>query len=158
MFVFRIERQKYLREILTGSGAALSSGNRWNNFQTPMVYASASRSLAMLEVLTRIVSFEDLPSDRYLVTLEIPDQLDVEQLPLSALSENWDSFPAPSFTRELGDQFIRSGKHPVMQVPSSLVKEEYNFLINPFHKKSAAIRIHSVLALDLNRWRRTILP
>ena len=75
MLVYRIERQKYLQEVLSGRGAALSYGNRWNSINTHMVYTSGSRSLAMLEVLTRVDLFSDLPEDRLIVTIKIQNEI-----------------------------------------------------------------------------------
>ena len=45
MYVYRIERKKYLVDVLSGKGAALCSGNRWNSLHTPMVYTSHKISI-----------------------------------------------------------------------------------------------------------------
>ena len=153
MLVYRIERQLYLKEILSGRGAALSQGNRWNSLHTAMVYTSGSRSLAILEVLTRVDLFSDLPDDRLLVELEIPDNLFIEKLEIQTLPKNWNNFPPNKATQSLGDSFIRKASFPILQVPSSLVKGEFNFLINPTFAGVSNIQIISTETLDLKRWR-----
>jgi len=153
MLVYRIERQLYLNEILNGRGAALSQGNRWNSLHTAMVYTSGSRSLAILEVLTRIDLFTDLPEDRLLVELEIPNSLFIEKLEIQTLPKNWNNFPPNKTTQGLGDTFIRKASIPILQVPSSLVKGEFNFLINPTFAGVSNIQIISTEPLDLKRWR-----
>lgn len=153
MLVYRIERQKYLQEVLSGRGAALSFGNRWNSINTHMVYTSGSRSLAILEVLTRVDLFSDLPEDRHLVTIEIQKAITIGKLDVQTLPATWNSFPPSKLTQTTGDDFIRNAAYPILQVPSSLVKGEFNFLINPFLPAIAHITIVESEPIDLKRWR-----
>ncbi len=153
MLVYRIERQKYLQEVLSGRGAALSYGNRWNSINTHMVYTSGSRSLAMLEVLTRVDLFSDLPEDRLIVTIDIQQAITIGKLYVQILPSNWNSFPPSKLTQAIGDDFIRNAAYPILQVPSSLVKGEFNFLINPFHAASAHVSFIESEPIDLKRWR-----
>jgi RES domain-containing protein len=153
MLVYRIERQKYLQEVLSGRGAALSFGNRWNSINTQMVYTSGSRSLAMLEVLTRVDLFSDLPEDRLIVTIEIQEAITIGQLDVQTLPATWNSFPPSKLTQTIGDDFIRNAVYPILQVPSSLVKGEFNYLINPFHADIAHGYVIESEPIDLKRWR-----
>ncbi len=153
MLVYRIERQKYLHDVLSGRGAALSFGNRWNSINTRMVYTSGSRSLAILEVLTRVDLFSDLPEDRHLVTIDIQNETSIEKLEIHLLPERWDSFPSSKITQSIGDDFIRNAASPILQVPSSLVKGEFNYLINPFHAEVAIVSVIETEPIDLKRWR-----
>jgi len=153
MLVYRIERQKYLYEVLSGRGAALSFGNRWNSINTHMVYTSSSRSLAILEVLTRVDLFSDLPEDRLIVTIDIKNEISIEKLEMRTLPERWNSFPPSKITQTIGDDFIRNSASPILQVPSSLVKGEFNYLINPFHADIAHISVIESEPIDLKRWR-----
>jgi RES domain-containing protein len=153
MLVYRIERQKYLHEVLSGRGAALSIGNRWNSINTHMVYTSGSRSLALLEVLTRVDIFSDLPDDRLIVTIEIQHDSAIEKLEIHTLPAHWNSFPPAKFTQTIGDDFIRNAASPILQVPSSLVKGEFNYLINPFHAARALVSVIESEPIDLKRWR-----
>lgn len=77
MRLFRIEREKYLQAVLTGAGAAATSSGRWNVKHTPLVYTAESRSLAFLEVLVHLDAAMDLPSDRFMVELEVPPDCQV---------------------------------------------------------------------------------
>ncbi len=154
MRVFRIERQCYLDEMLQGKGAAASRGNRWNSQYTPMVYTSGSKSLAILEVLSHVDLFADLPSDRLLVEIEISGSINFKQLAIEQLPDNWDIYPPMNLTRNLGDEFIRLAEFTVLQVPSSLVNGEFNYLINPKLIQNNQIKIIQVESLKLERWRR----
>jgi RES domain-containing protein len=154
MRAFRVERRKFLDETLLGHGAALSTGNRWNSLNTPMVYTSGSRSLAILEVLAHVDLFCDLPNDRLLVEIEIPDALPFHCIKPNELMPGWDSFPSIKETRLLGDAFIRASKFSVLRVPSSLVSGEWNFLINPAYVEKHKIQVIDSIVLNLERWRR----
>jgi len=143
MQVYRIDRKRYLSKILNGIGAALSSGNRWNMLHTPMVYTAESRALAILEVAVHLDLNEDLPNDRYIVELMIPDDLIVMTIDDGSLPHNWDAKPPLSATQSIGTRFIQSRKYPVLQVPSSIVPKEYNYLINPMHSDVTKIKVIS---------------
>jgi RES domain-containing protein len=154
MLVYRIERQKYLHEVFHGRGAALSRGNRWNSFNTPMVYTSASKSLALLEIMAHIDLFEDLPDDRYILEIEIPDSILIQELRIELLPAGWETFPPGNSTRLIGDEFVRNRLAAVMKVPSSLLKGEFNYLLNPLHESMSSVRLVTAESLDLQRWRK----
>ena len=73
MKVYRVEREKYIETTLTGIGASMTDGFRWNSLYTRLVYTSESRALAMLEVFVHMDISEDLPADRIIVEIFIPD-------------------------------------------------------------------------------------
>ena len=152
MHVYRIERKKYLDDMLSGKGAALCSGNRWNSLHTPIVYTSQSRSLAVLEILARVNAMELVPGDRMLVELEIPDNLRIEEITLADLPPNWHIFPPGEQTQVLGDTFIRTAQSAVCKVPSSFLEGEFNYLINPLHPKSKHLKIIKTIELNMSRW------
>jgi RES domain-containing protein len=143
MLVYRIERKKYLHETLSGFGASLSSGFRWNSQHTRMVYTSESRALAMLEVTVHLNGLLDIPTDRYLVEIEIPDALKIITLNPTDLPKNWNSIPPNIFTQHFGDDFVKELKAPLLKVPSSIVPQEFNLLINPLHPDSKKIKLKS---------------
>ena len=152
MNVYRIERKKYLDDVLSGKGAALCSGNRWNSLHTPMVYTSQSRSLAVLEILARVNAMELIPGDRMLVELEIPDHIRIEEIQPRELPPNWNIFPPGEQTQMLGDAFIRKAHVAIWKVPSSLITGEFNFLINPMHGDSKHINLKHAEELNFGRW------
>ena len=150
MRVFRIEREKYLGQVLSGLGAARSEGHRWNSLHTRMVYAAASRALALLEIAVHLDLSEDLPTDRYFVEIDIPDLLPFASAPLDSLMENWHESPPVRDTQLLGDQFAMEAKAPILRVPSSIVPQEFNFLINPMHPDAGEITVVSAERLRMD--------
>lgn len=141
MRVYRIERQKYLADTLKGIGASLCAGFRWNSLHTRLVYAAESRSLALLEVLVHLDLHEDLPTDRWVVAIDVPDELLVEVLRDEDLPINWHAKPPTTATQMLGDAFVREQGAAVLKVPSSIVVGEFNYLINPSHPAAQQIKV-----------------
>lgn len=147
MRVFRVEREKYLATTLTGQGAALSEGFRWNSRNTYLVYCSESRALATLEVAVHLDLSEDLPNDRYFVEIEIADDIQFLELKIEDMPGNWDAKPPSLETQYIGDDFVNARQAAVLKVPSCIVPLEFNYLINPNHPD--AIRIKVVAATPM---------
>ena len=143
MLVYRIDRKKYLKDTLKGIGASMSSSFRWNSKHTRMVYTSESRALALLEITAHLNGVMEIPTDRYLVEIEIPDALKIQTLSIADLPKNWNAHPPSVFTQNLGDSFVQKLKAPVLKVPSSIVPQEFNLLINPYHPDALKIEIIS---------------
>lgn len=150
MKVFRVEREKYLKTTLTGSGAALTEGCRWNSLNTALVYTSETRALATLEVFVHMDISEDLPDDRFYVEIEIPDEIPLAELKIEDLPEGWDAKPPIPETRYIGDDFVKGKIAAILKVPSCIVKQEFNYLINPAHPDSGKISVISVTAFRLD--------
>jgi len=137
MRVYRIGRTKFADD-LTGEGARLHGG-RWNHKLVPCIYTSESRALALLEY-TANVNIEDIPRALSMTTFEIPDD-QIFQIQFSELPGDWTLSPAPSSTRELGSSLLVAAKYLAIRIPSAVVPDEFNYLLNPAHAKSFGIRI-----------------
>ncbi|HMG13967.1 MAG TPA: RES family NAD+ phosphorylase [Saprospiraceae bacterium] len=144
MKVYRIERQKYLKTTLKGVGAAFTEGYRWNSLNTYLVYTAESRALAILEVSVHLDLNEDLPTDRYYVVVNIPDDIKILELKIKDLPPDWDAKPPILETQFIGDDFVISNEAAVLKVPSSIVPPEFNYLINPNHPDAKRINVISV--------------
>lgn len=143
MRVYRIEREKYLNTTLKGIGAALTEGYRWNSLNTYLVYTSESRALATLEVAVHLDLREDLPSDRFYVEIDIPDEVKILEIRTEDLPEKWDAKPPILETQFIGDDFVKDNTSAVLKVPSSIVPPEFNYLINPNHPDAKKITVIS---------------
>lgn len=143
MKVYRIEREKYLDTTLEGVGASMSEGFRWNSKSTHVVYSAETRSLALLEIAVHLDLSEDLPDDRYYVEIDISDDIKVATLNIEDLPENWDIKPPTTKTQFIGDDFVKSKVSAVLKVPSCIIQQEFNYLINPHHPDSEKIKVIS---------------
>lgn len=144
MRVYRIEREKYLDTTLRGIGAALTEGYRWNSLHTFLVYTAESRALATLEVSVHLDLNEDLPTDRYYVEIDIPGNVEIQELSVKDLPENWNAKPPAMETQYIGDDFAILNQAAVLKVPSCIVQQEFNYLINPNHPDAKKIKVVSV--------------
>lgn len=151
MRVFRIEREKHLETTLKGIGAALTEGYRWNSLSTYLVYTAESRALATLEVSVHLDFSEDLPTDRYFVEIDIPDELEILELRTEDLPDNWNTHPPSLETQYIGDDFVYDNEAAVLKVPSSIVPPEYNYLINPNHPDAKKITVVSKKRLTFDK-------
>jgi len=143
MIVFRIERQKHLETTLTGIGASMVEGYRWNSIYTKIVYTTESRALSTLEVSVHLDISEDLPNDRYYVEIEVPDEIILQEVNLEDLLEGWDSKPPILITQTIGDDFVNYNEAAILKVPSSIVPQEFNYMINPNHRDASKIKVLS---------------
>lgn len=141
MKVYRVEREKYLKTTLSGIGASMSKGFRWNSLNTKLIYTAESRALATLEVAVHLDLNEDLPNDRFYVEIEIPDTLPILEVKIEDLPEDWNAKPPTLTTQMIGDDFVLENEAALLKVPSSIVPQEFNYLINPNHKDAKKIKI-----------------
>lgn len=148
MDIFRLVRQKYSYE-LSGAGSAMN-GARWNSKGVEMIYTSINRSLAMAEVLVHFTA-ATLPDDFVMMTINIPDEIDIQVFNTVNLPDNWTRFPLNPETQLIGDKFISENKYCLLKVPSVVVKGEFNILINPRHKEFKKIRILNTESFSFDR-------
>lgn len=148
MITHRLCRERYAKSSLRGEGARLYGG-RWNPRGERLVYTSSSLPLAALEAFVHFSS-SILPRDYVHVAIEIPDSLEVETWIASSLPADWASTPPPSALAELGRQWIVAARAAVLRVPSAVVNEDLNVLINPAHPDAAKITIQKMKAFSFD--------
>lgn len=141
MIVYRLSKSKYSHD-LTGRGAELAGG-RWNSKGIPLVYTAQSRALCTVEIAVH-TSLGNVPSDYDLVSIEIPDLVEILEPELAVLPADWKSFPHSHSTQETGDLFAKELNYLVMRVPSAVIQDEYNYLINPRHREMSKINVVKV--------------
>jgi len=151
MRVFRVEREKYLRTTLSGVGASMAKGYRWNSQNTKLVYTSESRALAMLEVSVHLDLSEDLPLDRYFVEIDIPSDLIILEVDIKDLPDDWNAKPPILTTQIIGDDFVQQNEAAILKVPSSIVPQEFNYLINPNHPEAKRIKVISKTLMSFDQ-------
>ena len=133
MELFRISISRYAT-VLTASGAA----NRWNKSGEFVLYAGSTRSLASLELVVHRASITPLNNYQVMViSIADEDQL-VRQVHLAELPANWRTSAAYPVLQELGSNWYRSNETLLLKVPSAVIIQEYNYLINIGHPDFAA--------------------
>jgi RES domain-containing protein len=140
-FLWRIAKDtaQYTADDLSGAGAA-AFGGRWNTKGRFVVYTSPVISLAVLESLAH--SGDDISArNRFLVKITVPisvwnkrSVVRPENLPVT-----WVSEPPGTATINYGDIWLANNASALLEVPSVVIHEEYNVLINPSHPDAKKI-------------------
>jgi RES domain-containing protein len=129
--LWKIVKERRRADAFTGEGARLAGG-RWNERGTPVVYASESLSLSALETLVHVqkahmhiayISFR----------IEVPDGVRVEEFPRTRLPANWRKEPPPKETMGIGTRWAKDRSTVVLKVPSVIIPQEHNYVLNPLH-------------------------
>ena len=145
MVLWRIaaDTPTYEAHDLSGKGAELSGG-RWNRKGTPLIYASVSRALACLETVVHLTQ-TPLPLNRYLVEIRVPKTAWDEAAHFDTEKAiGWDADPAGTVSLDWGTGWAKGASSLLARVPSVIVEEEFNVLINPRHSDLRLVRATKV--------------
>jgi RES domain-containing protein len=127
MEVFKICREKYSHS-LNASGAS----NRWNKKDEFVIYTGSSRSLSTLEMVAHR-SYINISSQYKLLIILISDESFIKEIDIRDLPENWKSIEAYVELQEIGSKWYHSNESLVLKVPSSIIPQEFNYIINTKH-------------------------
>jgi RES domain-containing protein len=125
MIVFRITLEKYATGLYASGNPA-----RWNSKDVKVIYTAGSRALACLENVVHRGSF-GLRENFRTILVEIPDDVNMEEISLSSLVPDWRKYSNYPFTQQLGDAWVKRSLAAVLKIPSAIIPEEYNYLLNP---------------------------
>ena len=140
MIVWRISKFASL----DGLGGTKIDG-RWHSAGRPIVYTAEHPALALCEMLVHF-NAEDMPVKFQLLQIEISD--DPAKFLSTQLPENW--FRMPEYTQWLGDQWLAGNQSSVLQVPSALLPNTFNYLLNPARENHKFCKIIDVLQVPLD--------
>ena len=136
---YRISHNNYLKSAFDGEGAR-KFGGRWNSKGTAVLYISNTLSLAILEILVHLEDAKVLAENFSYIKIEFPGRI-CEAFDEALLPKKWYRDPPNSLTQKIGDKWVSSGKSAVLKVPSSVIPEEHNYILNPDHKDFSKISV-----------------
>ena len=135
---WRLCKTKWAGTAFSGNGAAQFPG-RWNSAGQKIIYTASSQALAALEMLAHVEDRSYLRRAQFvIIPVDIPDAL--VQIP-KRLPSGWAHSPPLRASQKLGDRFIATALMPVLRVPSAVVPEEFNYLLNPLHADFSKITV-----------------
>jgi RES domain-containing protein len=135
VFLWRISNHASL----AGDGGLRASG-RWHTRGKRVVYCAESPAAALLEILVHFeIEIGDLPARYRLLKVSVPDDLQVDRVSLTDLGSDW--IEDPLATRAIGDRWLTRATTPLLTVPSAVVPETSNVLLNPTHPDARRIVI-----------------
>ena len=143
MLVYRITHKDFSKSLIA-SGAE----GRWNSEGKKVIYAAESIALAFLENMVRRqgVGFN---RDFKIVVIEIPDDINLSTITTNDLKAGWRNFKDYSRCQPSGDEWYRQGATAVLKVPSAVLPESNNFVINTLHSDYTANKIKLIGITDL---------
>lgn len=133
---YRISKAAFAASIWTGIGAR-DYGGRWNSKGLAVVYTAENRSLAAMEQLVQLIKPRVLKG--YVIASVAFDDVQVLRLGPAALPAGWDDPVAPPQLKRYGDEWVATGSHVVLAVPSVIIPGEWNYLLNPAHPEFPAL-------------------
>ena len=139
MDVWRVGKAKHAND-LSGAGAAIAGG-RWNEIDVPALYLGMTPAICCLEAF---VNTSGPPTVQMKLTrVEIPDDAELYLEPIE-LPKGWDSKPADRASMDFGTRWLRSNSHLGLIIPSAVLPQERNIVINPKHPAASRIRVLEV--------------
>lgn len=147
MIFYRLVRDEY-KEDISGYGSYLYGG-RWNSKGLYALYCAEFISLTVLEI---VVNYERglyrLRPDYYLTEIQMPD-ISIIDIDGALIKKHWkEDF---EYTRFIGDQFLQSKASLALKIPSAVIPEEHNLLINPNHPDFKKLKVINSKLYDVDK-------
>jgi len=137
--VFRLGKHAYRNQLFDGQGGLYASG-RWTPRGRRVVYTSASISLAVLEYTVNYRRRGWVPAT-VLGRVIIPASVRAKTVSISDLPANWFAADPPSQLQSIGAEWLERADTALLKVPSAIVIEEWNYLLNPLHPDFRKLRV-----------------
>ncbi len=134
---YRAHNSASLKYVFSGEGGLYVAG-RWNHKGRKVIYCSNSISLCTLEWLAHNgLSVSGFSYHRF--EINVPDKL-IRAFSVKDMPKAWKQAPATNITRDFAEEHLfEQTKHIAIAVPSAMVPEEYNLVINPMHKETKSV-------------------
>lgn len=124
---------------LDGEGGVIASA-RWHFQGTPIVYLAETPAGSLLEVLVRLeLTAPDLPPNYKLLKIQAPDPITPQMIEENTLPSGWRD--DQRITRKIGADWLARGEAALARVPSAIVPETFNVLLNPLHRDAVKLEI-----------------
>jgi RES domain-containing protein len=111
-------------------------------------------SLAALELFVH-VDIDTVPGDLVAIQVDIPDTLMLETVKIESLPRDWRRYPGPEALKDIGTAWTSKASTAILAVPSAVIPEERNYLLNPAHRDFKRIRLRKPVAFsfDARMWK-----
>ena len=124
---------------LDGRGG-LHASARWHSRGHAIVYLASSPAGALVEVLVHLeLDPQRLPASYRMLKAEAPDENSMRRLSTASLPDNWRD--DHSLTRRVGDAWLIAGQSALLEVPSAILPETFNMLLNPHHPHAQRVAV-----------------
>jgi RES domain-containing protein len=153
LVLWRLVKTRHIDDAFSGEGAR-RYGGRWNARGTAVVYLSGGLSLAALELFVHLTA-QDARLNFSAIQVDVPSAVKVQQLALTELPDNWREEPPPDGCKLLGSRWVERTEAALLRVPSIIVPNEFNYVLNPAHAdfKKIIVRAPQPFGFDTRMWK-----
>ncbi|VGO20090.1 RES family NAD+ phosphorylase [Pontiella sulfatireligans] len=144
---WRLVHKKYMHSAFSGQGARLAGG-RWNAEGHAVVYTAGSLSLALLEIIVHL-EFKEALKLYKAIPVDIPDSL-LQSIDPAKLPDGWSASPPQPCTQFIGNCWMERLSTVALRVPSAIVPNESNYLLNPAHPEFSQIKVGEPIDLPVD--------
>lgn len=141
MLAYRITHKKYTDHLF-----APGISGRWNGAGKKVLYCAESIPVAFLESMLRRQG-AGFNSDYQIIVLEIPDNLAMLTIKVADLNDGWRNFRDYSICQYVGDAWFDSSETPILKVPSAVLVQCSNYVINTLHNDFDKIKVKEITEL-----------
>lgn len=149
MLLYRVTLHPFARD-LSGKGAQMHGG-RWNPKGMAAIYTAETPAQALLEFLPH---FPDTcaPPNLVLVSINAPDNLEIEEIRHDDLPDNWNAKPSTMITMSIGREWLTKGATAALRVPSVMLPfgKAWNLVLNPLHPQHIELGITEVISISVD--------
>ena len=138
MILYRLTLAKYVDTAFSGEGSR-RVGGRWTPAGYPAVYTASSIALTVLETLVHVDS--SIMPKHLVIRVDVPDDINVTSFTANDLPANWRETPAPAVLQQIGRDWLEASETALLQIPSVVVPQENNVIINPLHADFRILKI-----------------
>ena len=135
--LWRIARRPHALDRL-GIGAR-NDGGRWNSPGTAVIYTGRTIEIAALEKFVHISGVP--PADLVLVRVELPATYSSETPATGDLPRDWNATRPGSGSMEFGTKWARENRSLVLYIPSAIIPEAVNGVVNPDHPEFGPVKM-----------------
>ncbi|MEP0545357.1 MAG: RES family NAD+ phosphorylase [Rhodothermales bacterium] len=146
----RLTQRRYEETAYSGAGALRVDG-RWHRAGLPLVYATESAAVALLEVLVHVERPRLLTMDLVVVPSRFDESLVLRvEDAYGPLPASWWRFPWPAPTQEIGRRWVEEQRSVVLDVPSAVVRSARNYVLNSAHPNFGDVEIDEPSAFEID--------
>lgn len=138
--IYGLRKARYGEVAFDGSGSMRSDG-RWHRAGIRIVYASDTPSAALLELVAHTEAAHLLSLDYVFFTIDFDPDRHLLVLTPDLWPPDWRALDWPGSTQRIGTQWFQDVDSVILQVPSAIVPQQHNYLINPVHPRFEEMRI-----------------
>lgn len=139
---YRLTQRRFQYSAYSGAGSLKRNG-RWHRAGLPVVYAAEAPAIGLLELMVHVEHPRLITMELVVVSCRFEETL-LEAVEAyvgkEGLPDDWNTFPWPASTQQIGRRWFEEARSVVLEVPSAVLPSAKNYLLNPNHPRFKEVR------------------